>query len=494
MHRLSQGTLSRLPADIARPAYNRAAVATGIVHLGVGAFHRAHEAVFTEAAIAAGDQRWGILGASLRSPDVRDALAPQDWLYTVASRDDDAEALQVIGVLRGVLVAPENPAALLAAMTDARVAIVSLTVTEKGYGLSPASGGLDDAHPDIRHDLAAPHDPRSGPGYLLEALARRRAVGIPPFTVLCCDNLARNGETVGRILREMAALRDKALAQFIRDEVAFPSTMLDRIVPATTENDRQHIAGRLSLNDASPVIAEAYNRWVVEDRFPAGRPDWAAAGVEMVGDIAPYEALKLKLLNASHSALAYLGYLAGHETIADATNDPLFRAFIEEMMDEEIMPTLDIPAGVDAAGYRRTLVQRFANRAIRHRTWQIAMDGSQKLPPRLLGTIRDRLASGASFDRLALAVAGWMRYVSGQAENGQAIDVRDPLADRIKRIVDGAGGNAAALAAALVAVPEIFGSDLPADTHFVARVTAALEQLYAMGARASVAEKTRRPA
>ncbi|HET9903407.1 MAG TPA: mannitol dehydrogenase family protein [Xanthobacteraceae bacterium] len=486
--RLSARTLPQLPAHVARPDYDRDRLATGIVHLGLGAFHRAQEAVFTEAAISAGDLRWGILGACLRSPVTRDALAPQDWLYTVAERSDGSEHLRVIGALRGVLVAPEKPEALLAAMSHPAVAIVSLTVTEKGYGLDPASGTLDTGQADIRHDLANPMRPRSAPGYLVEALGRRRAAGHRPFTVLCCDNLARNGEAVRRAVVELATLRDTALGHHIADTVAFPSTMLDRIVPATTDADRRHIAERIGLEDASPVIAEAYNRWIVEDRFPAGRPQWEAVGVELVSDIAPYEALKLQLLNASHSALAYLGYLAGHETIADACHDAVFRDFINVMMDEEIIPTLALPAGIDAHAYKRSVMARFANRAIRHRTWQIAMDGSQKLPPRLLRTIRTRLADGAPFARLALAVAGWMRYVSGTDEQGRPIDVRDPLAARLNAIAAAAGPVPERLAPALLALPEVFGNDLPREPHFVEPVTRWLARLYAVGARGATAE------
>jgi fructuronate reductase len=489
MDLLTPRTLTRVPPSVARPTYDRATLTTGIVHLGIGAFHRGHEAVYTEAVIVAGDPRWGILGASLRSPEVRDALAPQDFLYTVDSRADDTEALQVIGVLRGVLVVPEDPSVLLTAMADPRVTIVSTTVTEKGYGLDPASSGLDEREPTILHDLQHPRDPRSTLGLLVEALAQRRAAGVAPFTVLCCDNLASNGETLARLTRQFAERRDRGLAHFIADEVAFPSTMLDRIVPATTEDDRRQIANRLGLLDQSPVVAEAYNRWVIEDRFCGPRPDWAAVGVEMVPDIAPYEAIKLKLLNASHSALAYLGYLAGHETIPDATADPVFRAFIEEMMDDEVMPTLNMPASVDAAGYRRSLIPRFANRAVRHRTWQIAMDGSQKLPPRLLGSVRDRLKSGLPFDRLALAVAGWMRYVAGTDERNRPIDVRDPLASHLQ--VAAAGGTADERVARLLALPQIFGSDLAREPRFVATVTAALERLDAVGARRAVAEQVR---
>jgi fructuronate reductase len=488
MQRLSLATLPQLPANVARPRYDRAGVVPGIVHLGIGAFHRAHEAVYTEAALAAGDTRWGIVGASLRSPETCAALAPQDFLYTVAARDADGEALQIIGAVRGIMVAAQDPEALIAAMCDPRIKIVSLTVTEKGYCIDPVTNALDERHPDIAYDLSMPRHPCSAPGYLVEALARRRGGGLAPFTVLCCDNLAHNGRTVGNVVRQLASLRDQELARFIDNEVTFPSTMLDRIVPATTDDDRLAIAGRLGLDDAAPVVAEAYSRWVIEDRFTVGRPAWDIAGAEFVADIAPYEAIKLKLLNASHSAMAYLGYLAGHETIAETIVDPVFRQFIEQMMDEEVTPTLRLPAGIDVAHYKRTVIGRFANPAIRHRTWQIATDGTQKLPARLLGTIRDRLAAGAPFPRLALAVAGWMSYASGIDERGEPIDVRDPLAERLKEIAATAGPVPPRLAPALLAMPEVFGTDLPRNPRFVHAVTDALERLSEVGARRAAAE------
>lgn len=485
MTRLSNATLDRLPPDVARPGYDRGALATGIVHLGIGAFHRAQEAVFTEAALAAGDLSWGILGASLRSPDTRDALAPQDGLYTVAVRGPAGEDLQVIGAVREVLVGAADPAALVTVMTDPRVRIVSLTVTEKGYCHDPATGRLNEAHPDIVHDLADPQRPRSAPGYLVEALRRRRAAGTPPFTVLCCDNLPRNGTTVAGIVRDLAALHDEDLARFVANEVAFPCTMVDRIVPATTDADRAAIVKRLGVEDAWPIVTEPYNYWAIEDRFPAGRPDWP--GVAFVADIAPYEAMKLRLLNASHSVMAYLGYLAGHETIADTIADPPFRHLVEGLMDQEVTPTLKLPPGTDVAAYKRALIERFANPALKHRTWQIAMDGSQKLPQRLLGTVRDRRAAGAPIDRLALGVAGWMRYVTGTDERGQAIDVRDPLAARLRTIAGNAGLNAARLAPMLLEVREVFGDDLAADPRFRAAVTDALSRVIERGARGAVA-------
>ncbi len=479
--RLSDATLAGLPGQVRRPGYDRRAVTTGIVHLGLGAFHRAHQAAYTDAAIAAGDARWGILGASLRSPDTRDALAPQDGLYTLAVRSAEGEALQVIGALTGMLVAPEDPARLIAAMADPGVRVVSLTVTEKGYCHDPATGTLNEDHPDILHDLAHPERPRSAPGYVVAALARRRAAGIPPFTVLTCDNLPANGHTAGRVVARLAALRDPALGRFVEQEVAFPSTMVDRIVPATTDEDRARVASALGLADAWPVMTEPFTQWVIEDRFPQGRPDWAAQGAELVADVAPFETMKLRLLNGAHSSLAYLGYLAGRETVADAMALAPLATHVRRLMDEEATPTLSLPPGADVEGYKDRLVARFRNPALRHRTWQIAMDGSQKLPQRLLGTIRDRLAVGAPIPRLALGVAAWMRYVTGIDEAGRAIDVRDPLAVELRRRADEAGRDATRLARALMGVEAVFGPDLPRDPRFSAPVTRALEALLAHG-------------
>ncbi|WP_024280321.1 mannitol dehydrogenase family protein [Xanthobacter sp. 126] len=485
--RLSLSTLADLPATVARPAYDIAAAEVGVVHLGVGAFHRAHQAAYLDAILARGHTGWAICGASLRSPDTSDALDPQDGLYTLAERSGAGDKLRVIASLRRLLVAPRNPEALLAAMCDPRVRIVTLTVTEKGYCHDPASGTLDEAHPDIRADLANPHRPVSAPGYLVEALARRRAAGIAPFTVLTCDNLPANGKTVARVTARLAALRDDDLRRFVAGEVAFPSTMVDRIVPATTDEDRALVAAGLGMEDAWPVMAEPFTQWVVEDRFPLGRPPLEEVGVELVSDVAPFEHMKLRLLNGAHSTLAYLGYLAGHATIAETMAVPAFARLVARLQDEEVTPTLHLPAGVDVAAYKRALRERFANPALRHRTWQIAMDGSQKLPQRLVATARDRLATGAPIPLLALGVAGWMRYVTGRDEQGKAIDVRDPLAARLKALADEAGPDAARLAPALLSVREVFG-DLGADPRLAGPVRKALARLMARGAAATVEE------
>jgi fructuronate reductase len=483
MSRLSAAMLDALPAGVGRPRYDRRAVTSGIVHLGIGAFHRAHQAVYTDAVLAAGDMRWGITAASLRSADTRDALAPQDGLYTLNIRGE-TDQLAVIGSVLRVLVAPENPRALLDALCAPATAIVSLTVTEKAYCRDPATGALDAKHPDIVHDLAHPDAPRSALGLLAAAIARRRAEGVAPFTVLCCDNLPANGHAVHRVLTEFARLRSPDFGAFVAGEIGCPDTMVDRIVPATTDDDRARVAAGLGMTDAWPVIAEPFTQWVIADRFSAGRPGWEAAGATMVQDVAPFEAMKLRLLNASHSALAYLGFLAGKETVADAMADPGLAAFAARVMDDAT-PTLALPAGTDVVGYKRSLLERFRNPALRHRTWQIAMDGTQKLPQRILGTIADRLAAGLPIDTHALVVAGWMRFAAGVDEAGRPIDVRDPKAAELAAIAKFAGSVADRLAPALLDLPDVFAA-LGQDGRVRAAVTAALARLYAVGAARAV--------
>ncbi len=485
MQRLSLQTLASLPSGVARPYYDVTAVQLGIVHLGVGAFHRAHQAVMTEAVLASGDIGWGIIAASLRSPDTRDALAPQDGLYTVSLKASDGETLGVVGAIRAVIVAPEEPGKLIAAMADPAIRIVSLTVTEKGYCHDPATGTLNEAHPDIIHDLAHPDCPRTAPGYIIAALMRRRAAGVPPFTVLCCDNLPSNGKTVHRVLSRLAALTNPALGEFVRAHVACPCTMVDRIVPATTDDDRKRISNVLGVQDAWPVVTEPFIQWVIEDHFPTGRPQWELVGAQFARDVEPFEHMKLRLLNGAHSTLAYLGALAGHETVALASNDPLFMGLLRGLWREAI-PTLIQPEGQDLAAYAEALLVRFQNRAIRHLTHQIAMDGSQKLPQRLLGTICDNLAAGRPISHLALGVAAWMRYVTGVDEKGARFEIRDPLAGKLRDIVQGAGIDAGKLGDGLLGIESIFGADLPRNMAFRSAVLSHLESLYANGAARTI--------
>jgi fructuronate reductase len=476
-------------ASAARPwRYSRPALRPGIVHLGVGAFHRAHQAVYTDLALEQAFGPWGICGVSLRRPEMRDRLAPQDGLYTVAERDGGGERLQVIGCLRRLLVAPEDPAAVVAQIASPTTTIVSLTVTEKGYCHDPASGRLDWAHPDIMHDLAEPERPRSAIGLLVAGLDRRRSQQSPPPTVMSCDNLPANGRTLRGLVIALAARRDEALARWIEAEVGFPCSMVDRIVPAATAADIARIGQALAVHDAAPVVCEPFRQWVIEDRFAGPRPAWQLAGAQLVADVAPYEEMKLRLLNGSHSAIAYLGCLAGFEHVSEVMAEPDFVAFVRRMM-AEIAPTLRVPDDLDA--YQATLIARFANPALAHRTSQIAMDGSQKLPQRLLGPIRDRLRVGAAIDQLCLAVAGWIRYASGRDEQGRAIEVADPLARRFAAISAEADGDAEALARGFLELGEVFGADLPGEARFTTAISSWLASLLTRGARATIAECVR---
>lgn len=484
MPRLTSRSLANVPAGVVAPAYDRSNLTAGIVHLGIGAFHRAHMAVYVDDLLAAHPD-WAIVGASLRRPDTKEALAPQDGLYTVAIRDASGTRPRIVGSILSVLDANTERDDLIALMASPAIRIVSLTVTEKGYCHDPATGELDAGHPDIVHDLAYPQSPKSAPGLIVEALARRRAAGYPAFTVMSCDNLPSNGKTTRRIVSRFAALRDDALGRWVEESVAFPSTMVDRIVPATTDADRETVAGLIGAEDAWPIMTEPFTQWVIEDHFPAGRPPFEAAGAQMVADVEPFELMKLRMLNGSHSTLAYLGYLAGHQHVADAMRDEAFVKLIHGLMTEEVMQTLHMP-GTDLPAYRDELLARFANPALKHRTWQIAMDGSQKLPQRLLGTIRDRLQAALPVTRLALGVAAWMRYVTGIDENGEAIDLRDPMATRLMAIAANAGGDPERLFDGLVEVTEIFGRDLPDNGGFREAVVEHLVSLVDEGAAATV--------
>lgn len=456
----------------------------GIVHLGLGAFFRAFGAIYIEDAVKASGGDWGIIGVSLQNPDTRDRLAPQDWAYTSVELGPDGESLRQVEIVREVLVAREDPEAVLERMSDPAIRIVSLTVTEKGYCHDPATGRLNPDHPDILHDLKNPL-PVSAPGFLVRALERRRAAGRLPFTVLTCDNLPGNGMLVRGIVLDFAGQLDPALAGWIETEGRFPSTMVDRITPATKPEDIDRLARETGFLDEAPVLHEPFRQWVVEDDFVPGyggnaRPDLAASGVEMVQDVTSYEHMKLRMLNGTHSALAYLGYLAGHETIAETVADPVFAHFVNRLWREEIMPSFAPPAGIDLGDYAKALFDRYANPAIRHRTWQIAMDGSQKLPQRILGTIADDLDAERPCPGLMLAVAAWMRYVGGTDEKGQTIDVRDPLADRLHALSDRAETPEEKVAA-LLSVREIFDADLA--EHLAGPVTRAYRRLLELGTR-----------
>jgi fructuronate reductase len=472
---------------VLKPGYDRATVGTGIVHLGIGAFHRAHQAVTIDDILAAGDRRWGIAGVSLRSRETKVALDPQDGLYTLMVRGEEARP-RIIGSIREVLVAPDDPGVVIRRLAAPAVAIVSLTVTEKGYCHDPATGELNESHPLIRADLANPEHPQSAIGYLAAAIVMRRQEGVRPFTILSCDNLPANGRTLHRVLSRFAHLVSPNLGAYVADEIAAPSTMVDRIVPATTDADRAEVADLTGLVDAWPVLTEPFSQWVIEDRFSSGRPAFETVGVEMVADVAPYEEMKLRLLNGAHSALAYLGLLAGIETVADAIADPAFGAFVAALMGDAA-ETVRAPSPAELARYARSLIARFGNAALRHRLVQIATDGSQKLPQRILGAIRDRLAKRLPIVRHALVVAAWMRFVAGADDAGQPLALNDPLAAELTAIARAAGPEPESLSNGLLGVQAIFGRDLAADRRFAVAVRQALADLVAQGSRRSAAAR-----
>ena len=458
-------SLVNLPAEFT-PVVDPRELTVGIVHLGLGAFHRAHQAVFTEqAARVTGDARWGIAGVSQRSASVRDQLAPQDGLYSVLERGLGAPTIQVIGSIREVLTAPEDPEAVVARIADPAVAVVTLTVTEKGYRAA-GGGGLDLTDPEILADLAG-RPPGTVVGQLAAGLARRAETGAAPLTVLSCDNLVANGPFLRRLMTDYAEASSVKGLPGQLGAARFPASMVDRIVPATTVDDREEVARLLGVRDEAVVVAEPFLQWVIEDDFAAARPAWEQAGAVLTNDVAPWEQAKLRMLNATHSMLAYLGGLRGYETIAEAVRDDELAGLARALMTSDVVPTLTPPAGLDLTEYGASVLERFANPALKHRTAQVAMDGSVKLPVRLLGTVRDRLAAGAEPRLASLAVAGWMVYVArGVDARGQALTLDDPQADKLKAALDGVGSQPAAVVDALLGVESVFGADLPESKVF----------------------------
>ncbi|WP_420143106.1 mannitol dehydrogenase family protein [Sphingobium sp.] len=483
MPRLSSATLDALPAAVARPSYDRAQVKPGVVHLGIGAFHRAHQAVMFDDALSAGDLRWGIRAVSLRSPGVRDQMMPQNGLYHILVRDGSDVAIRTIGAVLDVKVAPEDPAAVVAMLADADTHIVTMTVTEKGYKLDPASGALLTDDPQLAADIASLDAPVTAPGFLVAALAIRRARGMAPFTAISCDNLPSNGHRLRSAVIALAQRHDPALAEWIARKGAFPETMVDRIVPATTADDVAAFASDHGLTDDALVKTEPFTQWVIEDRFCGPRPDFGP-GVQITAAVAPWEEAKLRLLNGAHSAIAYLGGLAGIAHVHEVLEHAPMRAFVERLWDEA-ETTLSPPAELNVAHYRRELMARFDNGALMHRTHQIAMDGSQKLPQRLLATIAHRRAAGQGVDALSLGVAAWIRWQAGVNDHGVSHVVDDPLADRLAQLL-ATQTDAAGRVRTILDCEAIVPASLRDDSAFADMLTGHLDSLERKGAMATV--------
>lgn len=487
---LNQATLAAHAAAVPVPTYDREQVTVGIVHIGVGGFHRAHQAMYLDRLMNDGAALdWGICGVGVLPGDaaMRDALRAQDGLYTlVLKHPDGTYEPRVIGSLVEYLLAPDDPEAVIEKMADPATRIVSLTVTEGGYFLDPVTGEFDPASPALQQDARPGAVPATSFGLITEALARRRQRGIAPFSVMSCDNLPGNGDLTRGVITRFAATRDEAagggdLSTWIAREVAFPNSMVDRITPATTDDDRSEVRERYGIDDAWPVVCEPFTQWVLEDTFGAGRPPYERVGVQVVDDVEPYELMKLRLLNASHQALCYFAYLSGYRLVHDACQDELFRRFLRGYLDEEGTPSLAPVPGVDLDDYKATLLERFANPEVRDTVKRLCFGSSDRIPKFLLPVLRHQLATGGEFRRSAAVVASWARYAEGVDEDGEPIEVEDSLAD----VLVAAARQQRDDPDAFIANREIFG-DLVDDQRFMSVYRTVLASLHERGARATL--------
>lgn len=451
---------------------------TGIVHIGVGAFHKAHQAFYTDTALAAKGGNWRILGISLRSAEVAAALNPQDGRYTLITRDEKGDSARIIGSIAEVIVAPHSTEAVIAAIAAPSTKIVTLTVTEKAYGIDRSRGGLDLEHPAIANDLASPDAPTGIVGFLVAGLKRRMETAGGPLTILCCDNLPENGKIVSQLVQNFARRTDAPVAEWISQNVRFPSSMVDRITPASTPRtfmDAEHLTG---YSDNAAVETEPFTQWVIEDDFAAGRPAWEAGGALFVEDVTPYEKMKLRLLNGTHSLLAYAGFLAGHETVSEAIRDASLAVLAERQMIAAAATLPPIP-GIDR--YRAELLERFSNKAIRHLTYQIAMDGTEKLPQRILAPLAETIANGGDARPFCFAIAAWMRYCIGITDDGKVYDLRDPRQDVIATRIASCGRDADRLYDALSEIVGLLPGESGSDQNVRSKVIADLQLMLDKG-------------
>ena len=482
---LNARTLAYWRGRVPAPAYDRGLVTPGVVHVGVGGFHRAHQAMYHDRLMNEGRALdWGICGAGVLAADRRmqQALDAQDGLYTLVLKHGDGRyEPRVIGSVVQYLFAPDDPEAVIEKMAAEPTRIVSLTVTEGGYNIGDATGEFDAANPGVARDLAPGAVPRTTFGLITEALRRRRDRGLAPFTVMSCDNLPGNGHLARRAFTAFARLRDPGLGDWVEREVGFPDSMVDRITPATTDADRAEIAGRFGIDDRWPVVCEPYAQWVLQDAFTAGRPPYEKAGVQVVGDVEPYELMKLRLLNASHQAMCYFAYLSGYRLVHQAARDPVFSAFLLGYMNEEATPTLPPVPGVDLTEYKHTLIERFSNSQVRDTIARLCAESSDRIPKWLLPVVRQQLATGGEIRRSAAVVASWARYAEGVDEAGQPIEVVDRLRDSLMTLARRQREDPLAF----IANRDLFG-DLADHERFVTAYTSALASLQQRGALATL--------
>ena len=482
---VSAELLKNPPENLAVPTYSRQTGSEGILHIGVGGFHRSHQALYLDEMMEHHSaSNWAICGVGIMPQDatMHKALTAQDNLYTLVERDNESCTARLIGSLKSYIFGPGNAEAVFAKMADPGIKIVTLTATEGGYYFHQASGELDLSNPNIRHDLENPHQPKTIFGYLAEGLKRRRQASLKAFTVLSCDNLQGNGHIAKKTLIAFCRENDADLAQWISQNVTFPNCMVDRITPATGDEQRQLVKDQFGLDDAYPVVSEVFRQWVIEDNFGDGRPELERVGVQFTDDVAPYEKMKIRLLNASHSAMGYLGYLCGYRYIFEIAQSAEFTSYIKTMMDHEVTPLIGSVPGVNLDEYKHSLMQRFANKTIKDQALRICMDGSSKMPKFILPSILEQLERGGPIRNLTLCVASWIRFLAAEDEHGKVIPVDDPKASRLIEIAKSAKNNPRAV----FVLTDIFG-DLGKSEKFVAEFEFLLKMLYEKGARATLA-------
>jgi mannitol 2-dehydrogenase len=483
--KLSAAALTRLPSGVAAPKYRRSDLSAGIVHIGVGNFHRAHQAVYLDDLFNAGhDRDWAIVGAGVRDADVtiREKLKEQDWLTTVVEQEADTTRVHVTGAMID-FVKPFDTAALLDTLAKPTIRIVSLTVTEGGYYISPATQHFDPAHPDIVYDAQHGEAPKTAFGLIAAGLERRRAAGVAPYTVMSCDNIPGNGHVTENAVAGLAELADPEFALWIRANVAFPNSMVDRITPATSDRERAFLRDTFDLEDNWPVFCERFRQWVVEDKFPAGRPALETVGVTFTSDVAPYELMKIRILNGGHAAIAYPAGLLDIHFVHEAMADQQICAFLEKLTKSEIQPVVPPPPNTSLDDYRELIAGRFANPKIGDTIQRLCLDGSNRQPKFILPTVADRLKSGASVSGLALVSALWCRYCYGETESGKAIAPNDPSWGRLQEAAKPARTNPQAF----LQLHHIFG-DLARDPNYVRAFSDALSALWAHGVRSTLAD------
>lgn len=481
---LNAANLKDIAGTIEKPRYDRAALKAGIVHMSVGGFHRSHQALYVHDLLQKNPQDWMIAGVGLLPNDAGHvaALQKQDTLYSILERSADKDALKICGSMKEIYHAPANPAAVLERLTDDAVKILSLTITEKGYCYNQ-QGDLDLNNANIQNDLKDAENPRTGLGYVVSALARRRKMNMKPFTVMSCDNLPGNGHLTHKLVMQFATEINKDLAAWIDGEVTFPNAMVDRITPVTTPEIVTLVEEKFGVRDEWPVVCEDFRQWVLEDKFSNGRPAFEDVGVQLVPDVEPYEKMKVRLLNGSHSALSYVSYLMGYRRVDLAMADPLVSRFVRAYMDNDVTASVPDVPGINLTAYKDKLIERFANPAIGDQVQRLAEDGSAKIPNSILPCISYQLQQGAPIKYAALALAGWFRYLQGTDEQMNAIEIKDPSAERLQQIVKTNPRDATYV----LGLEDIFGN-LGADSRLIGEVNKALESLHAKGTKQTVQE------